>query len=336
MTIAQIKALSWLLAALLTLALSGYVYAYISDLHERGNIDTGEIRAALEDVPQVEKQQDDLIDYEDVKRLFHEGRLNWTGQPPPERVDDTPAAAVQAQPRRVPVANLLRVLMIQHDPLEPANSAIFVLYTAAAQVPKAPIVEGYMLRVGDRLHGAHKAIRVAAIGEELVTFAFDEAGNDVETLGPEAFDPQTQIVTVGPDGVRYPQQRPIPVGTTPRAPPGETRRIGPNHFRIGLDDAEYINQNYTEIITSDLQPRRHRDARTGRWDGIEITEVPPGSIGARHGAESGDVIKSINGHPVTSVPEAISFAKNNADKFDRWEIVIERRGKEITITYESR
>jgi hypothetical protein len=226
--------------------------------------------------------------------------------------------------------------MIQHDAREPKDSTIFVLYKPPAQVPAAPIVAGYTLRVGDRLHGKNQAIRVAAIGPDVVTFAFDDAGNDVETLGPEVFDPQTEIVSVGPDGVRYPQQRAIPTGATPPAPPGETRRIGPNHFRLGQQDMDFIGQNYPEIITGELKHQRHRDPRTGRYDGIELTDVRPGSIPARHGAESGDVIKSINGHPVTSVPEAISFIKNNAGKFDRWDIVIERRGKEITVTYESR
>ena len=47
------------------------------------------------------------------------------------------------------------------------------------------------------------------------------------------------------------------------------------------------------------------------------------------------MIKSINGHPVTSPSEAISYVKNNAGKYKKWEVVIERLGKPMTITYEA-
>jgi len=47
------------------------------------------------------------------------------------------------------------------------------------------------------------------------------------------------------------------------------------------------------------------------------------------------VIKSINGQPVNSVQEAISFVKVNKDKYSTWEVVVENKGKQRTVTYES-
>jgi PDZ domain-containing secreted protein len=45
------------------------------------------------------------------------------------------------------------------------------------------------------------------------------------------------------------------------------------------------------------------------------------------------VIKAINGHPVNSEQEAISFIKNNKDKYDVWEVEIENKGKTKIVTY---
>jgi S1-C subfamily serine protease len=70
-------------------------------------------------------------------------------------------------------------------------------------------------------------------------------------------------------------------------------------------------------------------------EGIEITEVAPGSIAAQHGVKSGDVIVSVNGTPVNSVQEAISYAKNNADIYSVWTIVVSNAGYERTIVYET-
>jgi S1-C subfamily serine protease len=59
------------------------------------------------------------------------------------------------------------------------------------------------------------------------------------------------------------------------------------------------------------------------------------SIAERHGAKEGDVVKSINGHPVNTTNEAITFVKTNKDKYSSWEVVIENKGKTRTVTYES-
>jgi S1-C subfamily serine protease len=49
---------------------------------------------------------------------------------------------------------------------------------------------------------------------------------------------------------------------------------------------------------------------------------------------AGDIIRSINGEPVTSTNEAISYVKTHADVTTHWVAVVERQGKEITLTYD--
>ena len=344
MPIAQIKAFSWLLAAVLTIGLSFYVYTFVTELKQRGPsglIDQAEIKTALEDVPQITEQKDDLIEYQTVRRLFHEGQLNWTGYVPPPPPPPTETEKDKGPTRNYkPVADLLRVLMIRYDPVDEARSVAFVKYTPDAKVAPAKVVGGYSLHVGDTLEGDLDNITVKSIapnaetGRLEVTFSFDEADRDPESLSTEQFEAKTHIVQIGPDGKpQLKEPTSFPAGTYNRSARRQnTVELSPNNFFLGQADIEKIAQDYPSFI-NEIRPKRHRDPRTGRYDGIEIGEVPAGSMGARHGAETGDIIKSINGHPVTSPAEAINFAKNNSDKYNTWEILIERRGKEVTITY---
>ena len=79
----------------------------------------------------------------------------------------------------------------------------------------------------------------------------------------------------------------------------------------------------------------HRDPRTGRKDGIQVLDVQPDSVAAQHGLSNGDVIKSINGHKVTSVSGAIKYVKANANTTPTWVAVLERQGRDVTIIYNS-
>lgn len=336
MNISQLKLVAWLAAGVLTLGLSAYVVLFIQRLPElEAPLDMNRIRATLEDVPPVETKTDELIAYEDVKKLFHETGLNWTGKLPPPPPDPRKEEEVVKVIPKVAVADLVKVLMLQVDRVDASQSKAFVKYLPKAQVPPAKI-GGVPLRVGDRLLEPHDHVRVEAIEVDGVVFAFDDEAREKETLAPEEFDTESLIVSVGPDGVATMPSKGIPRGTPrPRETAKQTFEYQPNHFRIGTEDAANFEQNYTRILTEEVSHQRHRDPRTGRYDGVELTEVRPGGTAEKHGAQAGDIIKSINGHPVTSVPEAINFAKVNAGKYSKWDVLIERRGREMTITYDS-
>ena len=64
---------------------------------------------------------------------------------------------------------------------------------------------------------------------------------------------------------------------------------------------------------------------------MQILDIPAGSVLERHGAEEGDVIKSINGRAVTSKSEAFQYVEENKDLYDTWEVVVERLGREETL-----
>ena len=98
---------------------------------------------------------------------------------------------------------------------------------------------------------------------------------------------------------------------------------------LSLDDREIFARDYTKLL-AEMRFARHYDPKTGKPDGVEIKDVPKDSFGAKYGAKAGQVIQSINGHPVSSVNEGISYAKQNADKYKIWEIVYVEQGKEKT------
>ena len=75
--------------------------------------------------------------------------------------------------------------------------------------------------------------------------------------------------------------------------------------------------------------------KDGKRAGVEITEVREGSIAGRHGAQSGDVVISINGTPVGSQQEAIGFAKANSERYSVWTVEVLRLGRVETLVYHS-
>ena len=346
MNIGQVKILSWGSAGVLAGGLGLYVFLFIKDLEEKRSIPDGKsVQAALDAVQPVKPKAADLVSYEDVRRLYLPScerckgdpkcrHLNWTGKAPPP----PPAAAepTEAQkPPKVPVAELIRIAMVQVDLAKPDQSFVFLKYRPKASVLAVGAAGGFVLKESERLAAPHQGVRVESITSEGVTFAFDEEGREPETVSPSEYDLKTTIVQVGEDGVIRPK-----IGEIPRADdtpwrPAQTRPFGQNRWMIGTEDAAYANANFSQILAEDVRTARHQDVRTGKYDGIEIKSVTPGSFAERHGAQEGDIIKSINGHPVTSVQEAINYAKMNADRYTTWEIVIERNGKLQTFYYQS-
>ena len=185
--------------------------------------------------------------------------------------------------------------------------------------------------IGDHLDGKRSNVWIAAIGEQAVEFAFDDEGREHESLEPKEF-PQTTLIgrldgtsPVPQAGPRFPQVQNRSLAT-------KTARVAPNVYRMGTEDAAYLDQNYDDILAQ-VRTRRWRDPGTGKYAGIQIMDVPAGSFAAQHGAMAGDIIKSINGYPVTSPQEAITFAKNNANQYSKWEIEVENKGRTRFVTY---
>jgi membrane-associated protease RseP (regulator of RpoE activity) len=183
----------------------------------------------------------------------------------------------------------------------------------------------------------HESVVVDSITVKGVLFAFEgDEEREAELVKVPVVDDGLSIVEVGPDGLIMPETE-SSIGAVSKPTvfrPERTTLVRKDYYLIGTEDAQRFSDDYASMIAQ-IDHRRHRDPVTRQYDGIEIQSVPANSIAASHGVKSGDIIKSINGHPVTSSQEAIQFAKNNSEKYKVWEIVIENKGALRTVTYES-
>ncbi len=302
----------------------GYFQAQEVDLH--GPI-AERVAAALANVKRVPPERKSLVSYEEVQRGWH--GMNWTGYQPP-----APIAVLDedvAEPR-VAVSELISVLMIQVDTDDAKQSSASISYRSAARVVPLGDAVGQDLRVDDTLLAPHESAKVVSITLEGIEFEFTDSDRENEIVAP------SHVLVAG--------DRIIPVmnGELPSAPAqanrfgkrrGETVELTTGAFRIGKEDQANLAANYPTLLSQEVRHRRHFNSKTRRYDGIEIQSVTPGGFASRHGAQAGDVIRSINGHPVTSVAEAVAYVREHDHEFDTWEVEVENQGKTRTVVYES-
>ena len=347
--IGQVKILCWGTAGLLASGLALYVAWFVRDLDAKRRLpDPNKIQQDLEKAEVVKAKPPETVSYDDVRRLFLPScerckddpkcrHLNWTGKPPPAPATPTnPGEA--SKPPVVAVSELVTIQMIMADLSDRKLSRVWLKYRPKAGVQNNAAGGGFWLHEGDRLASPHESVRIDSIGHEDVTFVFDDANRTPETLTAEKFtkfDLGSAIVQVENDGVLKPLVKGPPKADVKPWNPARTTAFGNNRYMLGSEDVTYANENYAKILADEVRTGRHQDPRTGKYDGIEVQSVSPGSFAERHGAQEGDVIKSVNGHPVTSVQEAINYAKMNSGQFTTWEIVVERNGKLHTFYYQS-
>ncbi|MFT5052827.1 MAG: type II secretory pathway component PulC [Chlamydiales bacterium] len=334
MNVTTIKAVCWSTSVAATLYLSYHVWDFYEHLDQStATVDPVAVKTLLDENLDLTIQVAERTDYGDIKRTYVD--MNWTGQKavvPTRVVEKGPVEP--AGPVYVPVASLLSILMIQVDLGDSADSCILVRYLG-----NGITAEQGTLSEGETLPAPHDGITLKKIDVDGVVFSFANEARGDETLSPAAGGgDEALIVRVGPGGERHPVTGgfSIPVAKNQVAfRPEETTLVGTNKYRIGTKDAEYLGQNFAQVLTHEVGTRVHYDERTGKRNGVEVTRVQPGSVAERHGAQAGDIIKSINGHPVTSKQEAVKFVKNNQDRYSVWEVVVENLGRERTVVYES-
>jgi hypothetical protein len=329
MNTARLKTATVGFATLLGLGMAAYIgfYFFQRDRFQE-QVTTERMKAVLDAVPDVVTQVEDIVDRARFERALQ--GYDWTAKPPPEKPVEVATQATE--PEKRPIDRLVKLKLCKVDAATPEYGECVLKYLADARVtvPNDGVVRKV---VGDRLDQALSYIRIASITEAGVEFAYDD-GRPSEFLVANDF-PLTGYVVVDGDTivqVTRPQVS-IPQAMQRYVSGPKTQEISPTKFRLGTEDVDQFAQNYPEILTRDVGYRQHRDPRTGKYDGIEVTRVEPGSIVARHGVQSGDVIKSINGEPVSSREEAINYVKANQDVYDRWEVEIENRGQTRIVTY---
>lgn len=341
MKTSRIKGLVWIAAV----GVGGYLGYYVQDfLQRKGELEQmlpqEKQREVLDNVERPPVEENQVVDLRAVKAVF--GReMDWTGKPPPPPPKVDPGPRKDPVVPKVAVADLLKVLYTQAHTREPELSRAWVSYVGPLARANEDL-DNRLLHVGDALPQPHHAIQVKAITVDGVVFAFPEdEGREDEVVASLEFDDAgvLGIVTLAPGEVanlRPTGQAGIRRVTDPRPwVPGRSERIGKNEWQVGTKDLEEVGQDYARILTEDLRYRNFRNPKTGQIDGIQITDVRSGSIPANHGITTGEVLKSINGHKVTSVNDAIAFVKANAETTNTWVAVFAKQGREFTRVYRS-
>jgi hypothetical protein len=347
MNINKIKGLCWALSAVTTVGVAFYVWDFQQNQQEilGPKFSEQQVREILDSATVPEGPISTLVDRRAIERAFYydtrnrqlPNLLDWTGAPPPKRVERPVVQETPRTPPRKRLADAIVVKMVAEELGDPARSRAWIRYKPESGVKTKPDEFPALLRVGDSLRAPLGYARVAAItAADGITFSFEEEGREDEVVPYATYDPGFTVYKV--DG-ENPELSPERRTTIPRLNsaiwrPERTTRID-DTWHIGSEDAVDFGQDFGGIIAREVRHRRHFDRKTGKYDGIELQDVKPGGRIAAHGGQSGDVIKSINGHPVTSTSEAIDFVKNNKDNYDTWKVVVENKGKERTMIFKS-
>ncbi|TAJ18419.1 MAG: hypothetical protein EPO68_07875 [Planctomycetota bacterium] len=331
MMLSQLKLASWVLAGVLGAGLAAYVYKGYREINSDKVFEKEKVQALLDSVKEPPPPRDEIVSYDNVRA--HWQKLDWTGKPPVKEAPKTDDGKPEKPPAK-PVAELLRVIYIQVDKDDAKASTCWVTYKDPSLVNTKKKTQDARLAVGDKLPAPHDYVTVESVEEEHVVFAFADAAREKEAVEPPQYK-GPGIVKVGDGQAAVAKKAGLIVKNPNPKPfaPEYSVQYAPNQYQLGVKDQEYIEKNFTRILSEEIRHGQHRDPATGRYDGIELKEVKPGSMAEKLGAKSGDVIKSVNGHPVNSVQEGINFAKTHDDQYDTWEVVVENLGKTKTITY---
>ncbi|MFT5735498.1 MAG: hypothetical protein ACJA2W_000230 [Planctomycetota bacterium] len=259
--------------------------------------------------------------------------FDWTGAPPPPPADIVEAGTeIEVEELDTPVDDILDVIAIIAASDDPAECRCLIRMVDDTKAENSD----FWLYIGDSLPEPHANIAILDIKPATVTFSFADDDRESESIRPHARSDKSLIAKADKNGIVAPRRPSLVSGSKaavgPKAPLNTEKKNG--QFYIGTDDAERFAQNYDDILSRDISSETHYD-ENGKRDGVKITRVSKDSIAAQHGLQDGDIIKSINGHSVSSKQEAISFAKKNSERYEIWQVEIENLGRSRIEVYHS-
>lgn len=336
MNIQRWKGIVWLGSLVVGGGLVYYVYDFLKHKAELSEeVSSEQLAAVLDSVKKPPAEKSEVVDYTSIQRVFHE--FDWTGKPPPEVVERTGPAEEQ-KPLKVAISSLLTVLAIKVDTSKPEKSVAYVKFLD----PKLALhtaKDDPILRPDERLFDPFADVRVEAITASGVVFAFDDAEREKETVPTSSVQRgDLGIVMVGPEGAILPQLQKQIDAASPALPPWrpeQLTQLRKNEWQIGTETLEVLDRDYSRILSRDISYSTYKNPRTGATEGLKINKIAPDSIPAQAGLTEGEILKSINGHKVTSVNDAIAYVKANANATDTWTALFEKQGREFTRTYKS-
>ena len=123
-----------------------------------------------------------------------------------------------------------------------------------------------------------------------------------------------------------------PVGTPPPADPGAPvegiRLVSENTYEVDPDAPIFEGAPQSLMTSARILPHQ----TDGQVDGLRLYGIRRQSVLAALGFQNGDTVTTINGRDVSS-PEAALEAYSELRAAARIEVVVQRRGAPITLTY---
>jgi type II secretory pathway component PulC len=109
-----------------------------------------------------------------------------------------------------------------------------------------------------------------------------------------------------------------------------TQKVEEGAWRLDPRERDYIVKNQAKI-RSEARLAPHFD-KNGKADGVEVRGAAQGTLVQKRGFRKGDIVKKVNGIPVTGLDSVESLTRKfrNARQIT---VTFERQGVEKTITY---
>ena len=329
MNVGLVKTVSYLSSFALLGGVAYVAFDYYTDGRTRTYFEVARAEKVLNGVEPPAAPRPAALVYEtDIRPAVV--NFDWTGRPPAVVEEVDPSLTEDVVVQLTPVSEVLEVLMVLVDGDDPGQSLCLVRLADPAAVP-----QDRWFAIGSTAASPDGEFSVYRITSDGVEFSFADDARAHEFLSPSARRTSGLIVSV-PEGAplrkRVVKSYIASTADTPEDLPARTERRNGQYY-LGTEDAAAFASDYQSILSQDVRTRTFM--KDGKRAGVELTEVKEGSIAARHGARSGDVVISINGTPVSSQQEAISFAKANSDRYSVWTVEVLRLGRVETVVYHS-
>ena len=170
-------------------------------------------------------------------------------------------------------------------------------------------------------------IRIVKIGRNSMVISIKGVEHTVKVKYPEGKKRKTNI-----------RRSPVKAGRarSRQAKAGDRNikvsKLGENSYAVDESSVDYLTENINKLIT---YVRIIPYFESGNAAGFRMAAIRPGSVFQQLGFKAGDIIKNVNGVPLTS-PEKIYTIFQNLKDEKQIEVDILRRGKKSSLKYEIR
>lgn len=103
----------------------------------------------------------------------------------------------------------------------------------------------------------------------------------------------------------------------------EPREVRPGNWELPASEKDYITANARDILDS----VGVEDYSEGSIQGLKISSLPGDAYPAKYGFQEGDIVKSVNGQPISSQSDLINYSKKMGDRLTVVRVEYYRQGK---------